>query len=145
MQTKNTLKRISNIFVSTLFLGVCFGILFLFYIVFIPWPPIPWVLFFAWIIMPLLAALGVCFIINRNNFCFKRKNIDKHSFKQLIGRLLGATIFLLLGYCLESIHLNDYGLKFVSILFNFFFYAIISGFISVFSILECIFVETKTK
>lgn len=145
MQAKNILSRIGNIIASTLFLGICFGILFMLYIIFIPWPSIPWVLAFSWIIVPLLAALVVCFIINRNNFHFKGKSVGKNSFERLIYRLLGATIFLLVGLFVGNIHPNTYGQIFVSILCNFSFYAVISIFISAFAVLECLFVGSKTK
>lgn len=145
MQAKNILSRTGSIIASTVFLGICFGVLFLLYIIFIPWPPIPWVLAFSWLIVPLLVALVVCFIINRNNFHFKGKSVGKNSFERLIYRLSVATIFLLVGLFLGKIHPNTYGQIFVSILCNFSFYAVLSIFISAFAVLECLFVEPKTK
>jgi len=149
MEEKTGSSQMFMVVLRTIFLGICFGVLYLLGIIFIPWPPIEWVLFVSWIVIPVLLAFGICFVYNRKMFHFDSKNItNKYSFCRFLYRLIGVTCVLLIGFVLGNLDLNTYGGlrgEVLSILCNFFFYIVISSFLFVFSTTEYLFVKNGSK
>lgn len=126
------------------------------YVVFIPWPPIKWVLFTVYILVPIFSAVGYCYFMNRSSFHFDSQNmVSKVSVYRLIVRLLSVLCFLLIGYYVNTNRVlqmfifdslsrfGEHGDNFASILCNFSFYLIVAIFPTVFALVEYLFVKER--
>lgn len=135
---------------------ILFGLIFMLYIVFIPWPPKAWVLILPYIVIPILSAFCCCYSMNRSNFHFNPQNrMSKASVYRLAVRLLSVICFLLMGYIISkkqfvpifvSNLLNIFGEHagtLASILSNYFLYIIVAIFPTVFAFTEYLFVAVK--
>ena len=149
------LKRLFLTFLTSICLYVIFGTIFIIYVVYIPWPPILWIV--PYFLIPIISACGYCFFIHRSIFHFDKQNItSKASIYRLIIRFLSVFCFLLIGYIVYKNHtlptflfdilrkLGEYGDSVASIIGNFNFYFLNSTFPIVFAIVEYLFVATNS-
>jgi len=135
---------------------IFFGPIFIIYMVFIPWPPIAWVLIVPYILIPILSAFAGCFLMQRNNFQYDSRNrVSKASAYRLAVRILSAFCFLLIGYTVSINHFlptnisdflnmfGEYAGTFESLLTNVFLYLVVAIFPITYAIVEYIFVTAK--
>lgn len=119
-------RRLLLAFLTSVCQYILFGPIFIIYIVFIHWPPIPWVLIVPELLIPILSACGCCFLMHRSNFHFDLRNmVSKASAYILAVRLLSVFCFLLIGYTASTNHVlriffGEYAGTFASFLSNFF-------------------------
>jgi len=149
-------KKLLLAFLTSVCQYILFGFIFIIYMIFIPWPPIAWVLIVPYIIIPILSAFCCCFLMHRGNFHFDSQNtVSKASVYKLTARLLSVFCFLLTGYIVSkkqfvptfiSNLLNNFGEHagtFESLLTNLFFYLIVAIFPIAFALFEYLFVAAK--
>ncbi len=150
-------RRLLLAFLTSVCQYTLFGPIFIIYMVFIPWPPIAWVLIVPYIVIPILSAFGCCFLMHRGNFHFDSRNmISKASAYRLAIRLLSVFCFLLIGFIVSkeqfvpifvSDLLNNFGEHagtFESLLTNPFFYILVAIFPIVFALVEYLFVAENS-
>lgn len=160
---KKFTQRLLLVFLTSFCQSILYGIIVVMFMVFIPlpsipWPPTPWVIGVVTvleIIIPIVSALGFCFLMHRRNFKFDLRNkISKNSIYRLTVRFLSVFCFLLIGYVMSRrvvllnvfellIKFGDKGLL-SSILTNPGTYRIVAIFPTAFAIVEYLFVPAKS-
>lgn len=149
-------RRLLLAFLTSVCQYILFGPIFTIYMVFIPWPPIAWVLIVPYVVIPIFSAFCCCFLMHRGNFHFDSRNmVSKASAYRLAVRLLSVFCFLLLGYILDKKNiapifvsnllnnLGEYASTFGSSLTNFSFYLLVAIFPTAYALVEYLFVITK--
>jgi hypothetical protein len=144
--------EILSVFTATICQAILFGAVFLLDIVFVPWPSDLWILLIFRDGLPVLVSILCCFIVHRNAFHFRFKNLTcKGSILRIVSRMIAVLFVLIIGYMVDisnrisSGRLGKYGDMMLSMVRNFNFYICVSLFLFVFALVEYIFVAYPNR
>ncbi len=158
-KSQYVLQKLCPAFLTTACQYILFTPIFVMYLFYILWVPIPWILIVSYILFPLISAYICCFLINRRNFHFNLKNkASKASVHRLISRMLSVICFLLIGYyagkqvLLFPVFISDLFNIFgenagtlESLLTNIFFYILVAIFPITYAFTEYLFVPARNE